>query len=554
MGFLHISTEPVLRKKHLLRKITIYTGITLGIIIIGGIITLLLLPDSFYDGFLKDRIAIAFQKAYPAYTLRISKVHYRVLENRVECDSASLTANDSSFYGSITSMSLNGIGRLSLLRPERIASDILANSVIDFKNVVMDVPKAQYELQCARIRLSVPDSSITIDTLELDPLSDDTQTGEGAKPSCALALFSARSVGWVQIMRDKKIDSNCFLHATIIAKNMTMNVKNILMDLPKSPYMLHCGELRVSVPDSVIEVDSTTINPASDDAKFFAGSSFRKTRFIADIPACKITGANCFAFFLQSMYHAHSVQMYNASLDVLINKDKPTNPHDSIPFMPYKMLGSIKVPLQIDSVKFIDARMRYSERFAIEEQAAVLNADDIQVSIKGIANQTGGATTTFIHVQGDCMKAGKMNVFVEIPLASPSLSMHYYGSTAGMDMTQINSWLVPAEHKRVQTGSLQSSNFDIHVIKGKALGTVQAVYRDLDIAMLDKNKSSAGIFEQITSFMARSFKIRGTNQPDKSGAMKIGTVSYVKKPDDAFFQFAWVALRGGICDIVGANF
>ncbi len=543
------NTTPIQgnKSKYRGRKIAAYAGLAIGVIIIGCIVTLLLLPDSFYDGFLREKVMQAFHTAYPAYTLTISKVHYKVVENRIECDSVSLTANDSSFTGSISSMSLSGIKRMSLFRPERIASDILANSVIDVKNIVLDIPQSQYEFQCTRLRLSVPDSTVSIDTLELDPLADSAQAEGGMKASCTMTSFSARHVGWVQIIRAKRIDTSCFLHATIAAKN-------ILADFPKSQYEFSCVDIAVSVPDSAITADSANIQPVQDDAKYFAGSNTRKTRFIADVPECRISGADCFAFFRQSMYRARCVHIRNASLGVLINKDKPEKTDRTKPPMPYELLNLCKAPLQIDSVEFSDGTLRYSERYVMTEQAAEFTADDLQILVQGIANRTGGAAATVIHAHGDFMHAGTMNMLVEIPVASPAFTMHYSGTTSKMDMTQINTWLVPGEHKRVTSGELQSSKFNINVVNGKANGTVQAIYSNLDIAVLDKKENGGGLFEQLSSFMARTFKIRGTNQPDKSGAMKIGVVKYAKKPDDAFFQFVWVALRGGICDIVGANF
>jgi hypothetical protein len=542
------TPEPNIRKKYPLRKIAVYMGIALGTVIIAGFLVLLFLPDSFSDVFLRDNIVKAFQTAYPAYSLRISKVHYKVLENRIECDSVSLTANDSSFSGNIIALSLSGIGRLSLFRSDRIAADILANSELDIKEIILDVRQSQYEFHCGHVHFSVPDSTMVIDTLEMDPFAEGDRTRADTNFSCSITALSASKVNWVQIIRGKRLAPEYFVHSVI-------NAKNILMDLPKSQYELQCKNVRLSVPDSEIVADSTTIHPMTDDDQFFAGSNFRKTRFLADIPECKITGAACLAMLQRTLYSARSIQIHDASLDVLINKEKPARTHEPNPSMPNEILASVKIPIQIDSVKIIDSKLKYSERFIADETPAVLTADDIQVSAEGIANHSDSAATIAIHVQGNFMKACIMKVNVAIPVSSPAFSLRYSGSMGEMDLSKFNPWLEPAERKRIKSGLLQSAVFDIRVIKGKASGNVQAIYHDLTLATLDStHKSEKGLFQRITSFLANNFKIRGTNLPDKSGAMKIGIVKRIRKPDDAFFQFIWFALRDGLCEIVGAGF
>jgi hypothetical protein len=89
------------------------------------------------------------------------------------------------------------------------------------------------------------------------------------------------------------------------------------------------------------------------------------------------------------------------------------------------------------------------------------------------------------------------------------------------------------------------------VSAGQARGRVRAVYKDLDIALLNKQTGSAkGINNRVTSFLANVLKIRNSNAPDASGSMKEGMVNYTRRPDDEFQQFAWFALRTGVLDVI----
>jgi len=51
-----------------------------------------------------------------------------------------------------------------------IASEDLKGSIADAREMVLNFWQSQYELRCARLRISVPDSEILAEALELHPL------------------------------------------------------------------------------------------------------------------------------------------------------------------------------------------------------------------------------------------------------------------------------------------------------------------------------------------------------------------------------------------------
>jgi hypothetical protein len=121
-----------------------------------------------------------------------------------------------------------------------------------------------------------------------------------------------------------------------------------------------------------------------------------------------------------------------------------------------------------------------------------------------------------------------------------------------MDLTRLNSFLEIGERLRIKSGVLETATFDITIIAGRASGTLRAMYKDLNIAVLGKvTGSENGAVNRISTFITNTMKIRGNNMPDKSGQMKIGAVKYTRKQDDTFLQLVWFSIRSGIGDVVG---
>jgi hypothetical protein len=121
-----------------------------------------------------------------------------------------------------------------------------------------------------------------------------------------------------------------------------------------------------------------------------------------------------------------------------------------------------------------------------------------------------------------------------------------------MDLSALNAFLEKAEQMRIKSGHLQEATFEINVALGRASGNVRAVYKDLTLAAINRQTGSEkGFLDGLASYVANTYKIRGTNVPDESGMIEIGNVKYLRQRGDPFFRFAWFALRSGVGDVVG---
>jgi hypothetical protein len=120
-----------------------------------------------------------------------------------------------------------------------------------------------------------------------------------------------------------------------------------------------------------------------------------------------------------------------------------------------------------------------------------------------------------------------------------------------MDLTRLDAFLDIAERTRIKSGSAQEAAFDIEVTAGQARGHVRGIYKDLEIAVLDKQSDTEkGLSNRVASFLMNVLKIRNSNAPDATGSMKEGEVKYTRRPEDEFLQFAWFALRSGVLDVI----
>jgi hypothetical protein len=454
MKHLHLSIG---RHNGSLIRIAKFAGIAAGSLLVVFVLVLQIFSDSILNKYVKPRVVKAFAEAYPAYSLHLSDMHYSFFTNRFGFDSVALSSGDRTFSSHVGECSVSGIGWLHLLWGGSLSPNDFANSVVDAKDIVLDLPKSQYEIQCGGVRVSMPHSEMVIDSLKL--------------------------------------------------------------------------------------------HPSGDDEQFFAGSKYRKNRLRLDIPRVRVTGLAGIEELQEKKYRARFIEIHNGSLDLLLNQDKPDDGDTTGLLMPNEILASIRGILKVDSLRVKDGRFQYSERFEMGSKPAVVTFDNLQASAKGISNQGSPGSSIVIQTQAQFVKAGTIKLLMTIPVASRECSFKYSGSLSGMDLSALNSFLEISDHMRIKAGVLEGATFDVNVVSGRADGTLSGIYRDLTLAVINKETGSEkGLMDRVTSFIGNKFTIRQNNVP---GSMKIGKVQRVRVRDDPFFQYEWFALRTGVRDVVG---
>jgi hypothetical protein len=338
--------------------------------------------------------------------------------------------------------------------------------------------------------------------------------------------------------------------ADVLAK-ASLEATNLNLEFPQARYGVRCAWLRASVPNSELIADGTELRTLVGDEEFFAAHAFRTTRFHAVMPECNVSGLAYGELLQGKSYRARSIQVSWPTLEVLINRDKPVDPSAKPPLMVHEALAAIPQPLQVDSLSVTNGCLKYCERLVVGADPGVLTISAANLLAEGIANHGATSAAIQIRAQAELMGTGAMKVLMSIPITPPDFSMHYSGSLGAMDMTRLNAFLETAEHTRIKSGNVQEATFDVDVTAGVASGHVWAIYKNLELAVLDKRTGTEdGLDNRLDSLLAKLLKIRSSNAQYGSGSIKGGEVAYTKRPAEEFQQFAWFALRTGVLDII----
>ncbi len=364
-----------------------------------------------------------------------------------------------------------------------------------------------------------------------------------AKTSLKIERITLTGVRWAKLLLRTATPDVVFAETDVEATNLDVG-------LLRSRYGIGCARLRASVPGSDLIAEGFELRALAGDDDFFAARDFRRTRYLLEVPECRVLGLAYGEMLQGKSYRARSAHFSRPSFDALVNRDKPPRPFRERRFAAHGFLASIQKPLQVDSLAVTDGTLRYCERVIAGDAPGVLTIGTVSMSVEGLANRAGTSDAILLQAQGALMDAGVLKMQMTIPVASPDFSLNYSGSLGAMDATLLNAFLDEAVRTRITSGDVQEVTFDIQVTAGQASGSVRAIYKDLKIARLDKETGDqGGLTDRVTSFLANVFKIRNDNAPDATGSMKVGNVDYSRTPHEHFCHFIWCALRSGILDV-----
>jgi len=155
------------------KRLIAYTGLYLGLIIFVTVMLINVFSGPILNSYAKGKAERAFAEAHPGCTLRIGGLKYAVVGNRMDVSSATIITTNCTFNAG--HVSLSDVRWIRFLQGKTTLVDSLAKATLNVADIDIKFHQAHYALHCARLRASVPGSSLTAESLDLSPLRKDEE-------------------------------------------------------------------------------------------------------------------------------------------------------------------------------------------------------------------------------------------------------------------------------------------------------------------------------------------------------------------------------------------
>ena len=156
-------------------QIAVYTFLSLLTVVIVSVLVVLSYPDPVLNTLLKSQLTGMLQEASPGCSIHVGSVHLQTWSNCLRCDSVTLRLNKTGMKCTVGSLSVSGVHWWRVFLAGKFGPEPFTNTIVEANDLCVLLPASRYEIRCGRLRVSVPDSVVTADTLTLQPVVTDRQ-------------------------------------------------------------------------------------------------------------------------------------------------------------------------------------------------------------------------------------------------------------------------------------------------------------------------------------------------------------------------------------------
>lgn len=209
--------------------------------------------------------------------------------------------------------------------------------------------------------------------------------------------------------------------------------------------------------------------------------------------------------------------------------------------------------VDIEKLELKNSRFRYEELSTNSDKTGEVFFSNAYATIHNLSNvseKLHSGLITQVNVQADLMGKSKLAVEMDLPLNSSTGNHRVKGSLRPFSFSDLNTAFTPLESIKVETGRIQSMDFEFTADLNKSEGTMRMLYDDLKLSIENpESEKSFGLFKDILSLAANAFVIKSSN-PRKNGEIEEAVISFERDLGKSTFNYWWKSVFSGMMNSI----
>lgn len=207
------------------------------------------------------------------------------------------------------------------------------------------------------------------------------------------------------------------------------------------------------------------------------------------------------------------------------------------------MIKAVPVVFTIDTLELQRVDIIYEEKAPEKTETGSLLFADSYASLFNITNNNASIEAKpqlSLDISSHLMRKADVAIHISMPYRSADQAFSVSGFVDPFALDELNDVIVPMVGVAVKNGQLDSLRFSFDADVSSATGTVDMVYHDLSIEVINEHSKNAGI----KSFLGNRL-IRTTNNPTRNNYI-LGQIQIDRDSTKGPFNLMWKALKNGM--------
>lgn len=481
--------------------------------------------------------------------IRVKKLNYSGADNLLSFEDIEVNRFES----------VNGDSTKFVHANNLVLKGIDANEFVKNKDIIVDT------IECKDITLYQP------------PLNNSQKTDENKNKNVDTAGFmnvysiEMKHLGFPKITFIPKKNSNIAISNIAVTINDVKadeiaDVENNPIDYSKEA-AVSCDKISINSKDGFykytilnasinslqkeLTISSVSIKPFLGEKAFANKAHFQKDRYDVDLKGIVLKNIDL-KNLLDKKIFASDLVINNTSAKIYRDLNKPLSGKNKVGNYPSQMVMKLGFPVKIDHGNLADAFIQYTEHEKISDSSGIVTFNNSKINVSNITNVADAIAknnATTISFDTKILNAIPAKGAFKFYLDRTGGNFTANGSISGFDALLLNKVAVPMALMRLNTGTINSVDFDFTGNDTSAKGDFVMKYNDLKVDVLKIDKDSKEVKKKgLTSLVANV--IVKNNNPN-NGDLRKETPQYDRDVQKSFFNLVWKTIFTGMKKTVG---
>lgn len=296
--------------------------------------------------------------------------------------------------------------------------------------------------------------------------------------------------------------------------------------------------------DGELDLQNLYLKPTQSREAFIKNTKYISVQ--SDIKLARLRLSGIDHTRLNRGLYAKALILDSLHAELFEDTRKPRKP-GRVP-LPSESLLKLPFELQVDSLNIVEASLDYYEKAKTANEVAYLQIDNINGSVYPLSNVGYTLSTEmYLDAKARFMKGSNLTLNAHFLPESKNHRFTVEARLGKTDATIFNPVIKPIADIGIKSGVINNVYAAFSGDDYRASGFVKMDYDDLKVELPPKEKDEdKGFLTKLTQSIGNFAAVNNNHTFDRNP----GEIKYEREPERPFINYWWVAMRGGIKDIV----
>jgi hypothetical protein len=337
----------------------------------------------------------------------------------------------------------------------------------------------------------------------------------------------------------------------LFAESAMLDINKILIRKRNHLYHYQLNDIQLRSTERSVSIKNVHITPLLSEARHMRAAEWQTDRLDFDWYNLLFKKVNV-QEMLNGNLIANELSIKTARFKVFRDKSYPMKKERKIGHYPHQLFLKIPVDVDLKQVIIQNGYLEYKEKSPQTGSSGQVVFDNIYATLHNVTNRRAGNGICTINFKSRFLSRIPLTATLQLYLKSKNGKFTVNGTMNTTDATIFNPLSKPMALVEINSGTINSLEFNLICDDYKAKGIIRLLYDQLKINILKKEETGGAYKSKKMISLLANISIMDAN-PAKNKPARIVTVNQPRDVYKSMFNLIWKAIFEGVKMTVGIN-